>query len=354
MSRAKRKLDHIQHAISTGQSRAHGFLDITFVHQSLPNVSVSDIDLQTVIGELYISSPIFINAMTGGGGEETRRINGALARVANLCGIGMAVGSQMSAIKDPSERPTYEIVRESNPNGIIFANLGSEATIDDAKQAIDMIEANGLQIHLNVIQELVMPEGDRSFTNALKRIEAIVKAIEVPVMIKEVGFGISVETAEQLKNSGVSIIDVGGYGGTNFSAIENKRRSHILDYFDDWGITTSASIVEVSSVQDPLPIISSGGLQSALDIAKSISLGASATAFAGYFLKILLSEGEEKLIVKITQIQDDLKMIMTALGRKTINELQQAPIVISGDTYHWLQQRGIDTTKFNRRKTSLK
>jgi isopentenyl-diphosphate Delta-isomerase len=349
VSRAKRKLEHIQHAISTGQDKTHGLDDITFVHQSLPNISVNEVDLQTVIGELYISSPIFINAMTGGGGEHTRKVNGALSEVARECGVGIAVGSQMSAIKDPSERYTYEVVRQYNPNGIIFANLGSEATVDNALSAIDMIEANGIQIHLNVIQELAMPEGDRDFSGALKRIEKIVNSVQVPVIVKEVGFGISTEAAYQLQNIGVSILDIGGYGGTNFARIENNRSSRRLDFFDDWGITTAASIAEVSNLTTPIPIISSGGLQNALDITKSIALGASATAFAGKFLKILLQEGQEKLIEQIEQIKDDLKYIMTALGTKTVNELQMAPIIIKGDTYHWLNQRGIDTTQYSQR-----
>ncbi|MBE4910303.1 type 2 isopentenyl-diphosphate Delta-isomerase [Bacillus luteolus] len=350
MSRAKRKLEHIQHAISTGQDKTHGLDDITFVHQSLPNTSVNEIDLQTSIGELSISSPIFINAMTGGGGEQTRKVNRLLSEVAKECGLGMAVGSQMSAIKDPGERYTYEVVREVNPTGVLFANLGSEATVDNALSAIDMIEANGIQIHLNVIQELAMPEGERNFSGALSRIEKIVNSVQVPVIVKEVGFGLSTETAYQLRNIGVSILDIGGFGGTNFARIENNRSNRRLDFFDEWGITTAASIAEVSNLTRPIPIISSGGLQDALDIAKSIALGASAAAFAGVFLKILLQEGQEKLVEHIDQMKADLKYIMTALGTRSINELQKSPVIIKGETFHWLNQRGIDTAKYSHRR----
>ncbi|WP_111644037.1 type 2 isopentenyl-diphosphate Delta-isomerase [Paranoxybacillus vitaminiphilus] len=346
MSRAKRKMDHIEHALSTGQARAHGFEDITFVHQSLPNLSTSQIDLRTTLGELSLSSPIFINAMTGGGGKATLKINEALAIVAKECGIAMAVGSQMAAIKDSRERPSFEIVRKVNPNGVIFANLGSEATVEEAKQAIDMIEANGLQIHLNVIQELVMPEGDRDFTNALKRIEQIVQQVEVPVIVKEVGFGMSKETALKLANIGVKIVDVGGFGGTNFARIENERRLRMLTYFNDWGLTTTASIVEVSQTV-PLSVIGSGGLQNALDIAKALALGASAVGFAGYFLKLLLEEGIESLIEEIGNLHSDLAMIMSALGAKTIEQLQCVPLVIRGETHHWLTERGFDTKVYS-------
>ncbi|KIL44215.1 isopentenyl pyrophosphate isomerase [Jeotgalibacillus soli] len=158
MTRAKRKLDHINYALSTGASGGAGFDDVLFVHQGLPNLSYEKISLHTKIGELFLSSPLFINAMTGGGGEMTESINRDFALAAKETGVALSVGSQMAALKDPSERRSYEITRKINPNGLIFANLGSEATVDQAKIAVDMIEANALQIHLNVIQELAMPD----------------------------------------------------------------------------------------------------------------------------------------------------------------------------------------------------
>ncbi|HAQ06568.1 MAG TPA: type 2 isopentenyl-diphosphate Delta-isomerase, partial [Bacillus bacterium] len=166
MSRSRRKWDHIQYALETGQKRLTGFDDIKFVHQSLPDTNLELIKLQTKIGELSLSSPIFINAMTGGGGERTYQINRELAIAAKETGVAIAAGSQMAALKDASERRTYEIIRKEHPNGIIFANLGSEATLAQARDAVEMIEANGIQIHLNVLQELTMPEGDRNFQGA--------------------------------------------------------------------------------------------------------------------------------------------------------------------------------------------
>lgn len=347
--RAQRKIEHIQHALSTGQQHKNGLDDITFVHQSLPNLSVNDIDLSSKVGELFLSSPLLINAMTGGGGEDTVIINEALSKAAGEANIAVAVGSQMSAIKDKSERPSYEIMRKVNPKGTIFANLGSEATVDQAKVAVDMLEANALQIHLNVVQELVMPEGDRDFTNALKRIEDITRKVNVPVIVKEVGFGINRETTSKLYEVGVSAIDVGGYGGTNFSEIENLRRQRFLTYFNQWGISTAASIAEVRSVNHQLPIIGSGGIQNALDVAKAIALGASVVGIAGYFLKIFIEKGYEDLVQEINFILEDLTLIMTALGAKTVKDLQNAPLVISGNTHHWLTERGIQTTSFSRR-----
>ncbi|WP_100372683.1 type 2 isopentenyl-diphosphate Delta-isomerase [Bacillus sp. FJAT-45037] len=349
MSRAARKLDHIHHALSTGQSRTHGFEDIQFVHNSIPELAINEVDVSSKIGELSLSSPIFINAMTGGGGDRTKRINQQLAEVAAECGIGMAVGSQMAAIKNPEERKSYEIVRETHKDGVVFANLGSEATVEQAKHAIDMLEASAMQIHVNVIQELVMPEGDRDFTDTLKRIESIREAVDVPLIVKEVGYGMNMKTTKQLADIGIEIVDVGGYGGTNFSKIENERRARKLSFFDEWGIETTSSILEAKNGAKTMSIISSGGLQSALDIAKSIALGASATGFAGHFLRILTDFGQEQLIDEIKQIHEDLIMLMTALNAPSIADLQKVPIVISGRTQNWCTQRGINLNQYAQR-----
>jgi isopentenyl-diphosphate Delta-isomerase len=347
MSRAKRKIEHIQHALSTADQGASGFDDITFVHQSLPDVRMNDIHLHTALGELSLSSPFFINAMTGGGGKQTFEINKGLAEAAKHCRIAMAVGSQTSALRDNKQRGTFEIVRKVNKNGIIFANIGSEATVDDAKRAVDMIEADGLQIHLNVVQELVMPEGDRDFTGVLLRIEQIVQAVQVPVIVKEVGFGMSKETASRLEEVGVKIVDVGGLGGTNFARIENKRRSNIITYFNDWGIPTAASIVEVAQTSPSLVVIGSGGVRTALDAAKAIALGASVVGMAGPLLRTLVEQGVEALVAYIEELYHDLTLIMGALGAKTVAELQRVPLVIRGDTHHWLTERGFDTKVYS-------
>jgi isopentenyl-diphosphate Delta-isomerase len=349
VSRSERKWDHIRYALETGQKRLTSFDDIQFIHQSLPNINVSDVSFHQKIGGLSLSSPIFINAMTGGGGEKTYSLNKQLAMAARELGLAMAVGSQMSALKDKSEKYTYEVVRKENPSGVLIANLGSEATPDQAKMAIDMLEANALQIHLNVIQELAMPEGDRDFSGALKRIEKIIREIDVPVIVKEVGFGMCKETVESLAGVGVSAVDVGGFGGTNFAEIENKRSDKMQAFFNQWGIPTAISISEASQSSLPVSIIGSGGFTSSIDIAKGIALGASLTGFAGHFLKILVEEGIESLIEEVSSLHNGLIMIMTALGASSISELQRAPLMISGQTFHWLSQRGIDTKAYSQR-----
>ncbi|MET1014230.1 MAG: type 2 isopentenyl-diphosphate Delta-isomerase [Paenisporosarcina sp.] len=350
MSRAERKLDHIRHALSTGQSRKTGLDDITFIHQALPDRSWEDLSLHTQVGGLNFSSPFFINAMTGGGGDRTKLINGQLARIAKDMNIPMAVGSQMAALKDEEEKATYSVVRKENPTGLIFANIGSEATAEQAKEAVQMIEADALQIHLNVIQELTMPEGDRDFRGALERIEQIINELPVPVIIKETGFGLSRETVHKLKSLNVGAIDVGGFGGTNFAVIENERRNRQLAYFDHWGIPTAASVVEVKMEATNTPIIASGGIQNALDIVKCLSLGASAVGLAGFILKLVVEQGEDATSQAIEEIKEDIKMMMFALCASTVSDLQNCPILIKGELYHYLTQRGYDTSSLANRK----
>lgn len=349
MTRAERKLDHIKHALSTGQSRATWLDNIRFVHQAIPDSCWDSVSLQTQIGELVMGSPFFINAMTGGGGAKTTELNSQLARISREMNIPMAVGSQMAAIKNTEEIETYAIVRKENPNGLIFANLGSEATVDQGKRAVDMLEANALQIHLNVIQELTMPEGDRDFKGALNRIEQLVNELHVPVIVKETGFGMSREAAEKLYEINVSAIDVGGFGGTNFAAIENERRHRKLTYFNDWGIPTAASLIETKSVFSDRTVFASGGIQDALDIIKCLSLGATAVGLAGVFLKRLINEGEQATIEAIKEMNEDLTMLMVSLGASTVHDLQHAPLIISGELHHYLSQRGIDSQQYGNR-----
>ncbi|MFI8685205.1 type 2 isopentenyl-diphosphate Delta-isomerase [Rossellomorea sp. NPDC077527] len=352
MTRAQRKQDHINYALSTGQQRKTGFDEVAFVHQSLPNIAVDDIHLQTQIGELTWSSPIFINAMTGGGGESTSKINEELSILSRETGLAIAVGSQMSALKDRTERSTYEIVRKHNPNGMVFGNLGSEATVQQARDAVEMIEANALQIHLNVIQELTMPEGDRDFRGALDRIKEIAERISVPVIVKETGFGISKEVADALSHSNISAIDIGGFGGTNFSKIENQRRKRMLDFFDDWGIPTAISLAECHAASDK-PILASGGIQNSLDIVKAFGLGASAVGMAGVILKQLLESGLEDTIEEVRQIHSDIQFLMCALGCRKIEDFHSVPMVLSGHVYHWLEMRGLNPEGYSRRALNM-
>lgn len=346
--RMSRKMEHVEHALRIGQPGNQGLTDVKFVHNCLPDASVDDIHLQTAIGDLTLRSPILINAMTGGAGE-TMTINRELAAAARQCGLAMAVGSQMSALKNPEVAATYKVVREEHPNGMLLANLGSEATVEQASRAVEMIGADALQIHLNVMQELIMPEGDRSFRGAMERIDAIAQTLNVPVIVKEVGFGIMRESAAKLISLPIAAVDVGGSGGTNFAAIENARRDLPLEWLNDWGNPTGTALLETLSVWPHGRVIASGGIRNGLECAKALALGASAVGIAGAALRVLREQGPEALVAYLQRTDSELRMVMTALGARTVPELWQAPLVIGGETAEWCLRRGIDIDAYARR-----
>lgn len=346
--RPSRKMEHIRCALEQGSAGTNGLHDISPIPASLPEMAIGSVSLATRFGELTLSSPIVVNAMTGGA-KETEIINRSLAEAAAECGLAMAVGSQMAALKDSGVQESYRIVRRTHKEGVLFANLGSEATVDQAKRAVDMLEANALQLHLNVMQELVMPEGDRDFSGAGRRIEAIVKGVDVPVIVKEVGFGMTRETVRRLTELGVSLLDVGGRGGTDFAAIENARREEPLEWLAGWGVRTSVSLLETVPLLPSGHVMASGGLRNSLDVVKALLLGASAAGMAGKLLRIQQEGGTEALIAYIRQTEDGIQMLMTALGAGSIPELWGVPAVIGGETAHWCRERGIDTAPYARR-----
>ncbi|SDL66008.1 type 2 isopentenyl-diphosphate Delta-isomerase [Sediminibacillus halophilus] len=339
MSRQQRKLEHIKYAIESNQEGWSPFDDMEIVHQSVTSLRWEDIVLHTKVGGLALSSPLFVNAMTGGGGSKTEKINAQLAAAAAQTGIGMSVGSQMSALKDPTEEPSYRIVRKENPKGIIFANIGSESSVEQAQRAVDMVEADALQIHLNVLQELIMPEGDRDFRQMDRRIEAIVQSIPVPVIVKEVGHGLSKETAKHLQELGVQFLDAAGLGGTNFSKVENRRRKDPLSAFDNWGIPTLASVKEIREVLPEAHLLASGGIRNGVDGAKSLILGAEAFGMAGSLLKVLMEEGMDSLLNRIASVHQELKIIMMLLECREPRQLAGKPYVVTGYLKEWFDQR---------------
>jgi len=213
-----------------------------------------------------------------GGSPKTAIINHDLATVARETNLAMASGSISAGIKHPETQESFRIIRKTNPNGLIFANLGAEHSLENAKIAVDLLEANALQLHVNAPQELVMPEGERNFNGWLQNIEKIVANLEVPVIVKEVGFGMSQETIQQLIDVGVKTIDISGRGGTNFAQIENARRDqNDLNFTSDWGQSTAVSLLESYSLQNQVEILASGGIKTPMDMIKALSLGAKAT-----------------------------------------------------------------------------
>jgi len=287
-----------------------------------------------------------------GGSDKTGKINESLADIASATGIAMAVGSQHAALRNDSLVDTFRVVRKRNPKGIIFANIGADAPIDFALRAVDMLEANALQIHINAPQELVMPEGERNFKGWLHRIEQIIQTVHVPVIIKEVGFGMCAETLHLLNELGVRNVDLSGCGGTNFIWIENQRRKNReYSYLKEWGQSTIISLLEAQEfVQNgQWTIFASGGIRNPLDIIKCLSLGAKAVGIAGPILRILNKEGAERVIEEMNDWSAQLKSIFTMLGARTVLDLQKCSIVIRNDVREWCELRGIDVTRFARR-----
>ncbi|KKM08811.1 hypothetical protein SY88_22150 [Clostridiales bacterium PH28_bin88] len=348
--REERKLEHIKYSLEMMDGPVtSGFEDVELVHQALPELDLEGVEIGAQFLGKELRLPLVINALTGGT-EKTTEINRSLARVARETGVGMAVGSQAAALENRGVEESFRVAREENPHGLLLANVGASTPWQSASRAVEMIEADGLQLHLNVPQELAMAEGDRSFRSILANIATIVQRVPVPVVVKEVGFGISREAIIGLFAAGVRYVDVGGQGGTNFVAIERARwpeepggpPSH-------WGIPTAVSLLEAAGTGLPLQLIASGGIRSPLDTAKAIALGAHLVGVAGPMLRVLITQSETVLTELIKRWQSELQTIMLMAGAGRVVDLARLPVVITGKTREWLSQRGIDTAKYARR-----
>lgn len=352
MTRQSRKLDHLKYSLLLEDGpNDPGFDDLNLVHNCLPDVNYDAIDLTTAVAGLKLKHPVIVNAMTGGA-LDVLDIHAQLAEFAKETNSAMAVGSQFAAIEDSAMIGTYSVVRKIYPDGIIFANIGAYATPEQAAQAVEMIEANALQIHLNAAQEIMMAEGDRNFIGYLENLHKIVERVNVPVIAKEVGFGIAREKVASLINAGVAAIDIGGSGGTNFLAIEAARINKILGQEElRWGIPTVASAIETMSALTPdVSMVVSGGVRRSLDVVKSLVIGGSAVGIAGIVFKMLRREGLDNAIRDYNQMLDSIKKYMLILGISRVSELSTVPVVIGGQTRQWLETRNCDIKKYAVRK----
>ena len=281
--REQRKNEHVEIAMAQSDAPQSDFDRVRFVHHSIPSINVDEVDLTSRTTDFDMTYPIYINAMTGGS-EWTKQINEKLAVVARETGLAMAVGSTHAALRNPKMAESFSIARQTNPEGIIFSNVGADVPVDKAVEAVSLLDAQALQIHVNAPQELVMPEGNREFSTWLDNVAAIVQRVDVPVIIKEVGFGMSKELYKDLIDVGVTYVDVSGKGGTNFVTIENERRSNKdMDYLANWGQSTVESLLESSAYQDSLNVFASGGVRTPLDVVKSLALGAKAVGMSRPF-----------------------------------------------------------------------
>ena len=342
MSREIRKLEHLRLAQeSVQQDEPSAFDDLRLVHRSLPEIDLAEVNPETSLGGVKLAAPLMINAMTGGS-PATQKVNEALALIARETGLAMAVGSQQAALDNPELAATYQIVRQINPKGVIVANVSAAATIAEAQRAIEMIEADLLQLHLNVPQELVMPEGERTFQGVLAKLARVVAASPVPVIAKEVGFGMCAETYRELESAGVTLVDVGGRGGANFIRVENERRpAKEYAYLGDWGQSTPISLLESLEFQPRLHFIASGGLRNPLDMVKCFALGADAVGLASPILKLYHEAGIDGAIETMNGWQEQLRAIMAMLGVRAFAEFQALPVVVTGKTKEWCEARHI-------------
>ena len=344
-----RKLEHLlicKNYDVEFKNKTTGFEDIELIHNALPEIDKNDIDLSTSVFGKKLDSPLFITAITGGH-PSSKEINEQLAIVAEENNIALGVGSQRAACEHPELEDTYSVVRDNAPDCLLIGNIGAPQ-LNLANKAVEILDADILAIHLNPLQESIQPEGDLDERGYFDLISKITDAVDIPVMAKETGCGISGDTARQLADAGVSFIDIEGAGGTSWAAVETYRAEdrYYGELFWDWGIPTAISTAEVVNNVD-IPVISSGGIRSGLEAAKAIALGADSVGMALPFLKKSISH--EELTQFIHKFNDSLRIAMFLVGANNIEELKQSKLVVRGKTREWLNERGINTKNYSRR-----
>ena len=344
-----RKLEHLlicENYDVEFKNKTTGFEDVELIHNVLPEIDKNEIDLSTSVFGKKLDSPLFITAITGGH-PAAKSINKQLAVAAENNNIGLGVGSQRAACEHPELEDTYAVVRENAPDCLLVGNIGAPQ-LNLAEKAVEILDADILAIHLNPLQESIQPEGDLDARGYIDLINQITQTVDIPVLAKETGCGISAESAKKLVDVGVNYIDIEGAGGTSWAAVETYRSDdkYLGEIFWDWGIPTAISTVEVTNAVN-VPVISSGGIRTGLEAAKAIALGADAVGMALPFLKN--SASQEQLNKFITRFNDSLRIAMFLVGASNIEELKQSPLVIRGKTREWLNERGINTKIYSRR-----
>jgi isopentenyl-diphosphate Delta-isomerase len=331
----QRKDDHIKINLEKDVRSAltSGLENFHFTHEALPELDLDEVDTTLSLFGRKLQAPILVSSMTGGT-EDAGDINMRLAKAAQECSIAMGVGSQRAAIERPGMAATFQ-VRRVAPDILLFANLGAVQLnygygLDECQRAVDMIEADALYLHLNPLQEAVQHGGDVNWKGLSKKIEEVCKKLPVPVIAKEVGWGISERTAKILAECGVSAIDVAGAGGTSWSQVEMYRAPdeflrNLAATFLGWGIPTAESILNVKRAAPEMTIFASGGLKDGLDIAKSIALGATLGGMAGPFLKAAAISTENATeMIRLTQRQ--LQVTMFCAGIINLEIMHKIPL----------------------------
>jgi len=333
----ERKASHIrinlEQDVAFGTTTS-GFERYRFIHCALPELDLQAIDTTTRFLGKPLAMPLLISSMTGGTAE-AQAINRHLAQAAQEAGIGMGLGSIRAALEDPSLAPTYQ-VRDVAPDILLLANLGAVQlnygyTADHCRRAVDMVEADGLILHLNPLQEALQPEGQTNFANLLCAIEEVCHTLEVPVVVKEVGWGLSADVSRLLADAGVAALDVAGAGGTSWSQVEmhraeNDSQRETAAVFRHWGIPTAEAVRQAHSAVPGLPLVASGGVRDGVQIAKAIALGATACGIARPFL-VAAAESAKAVSQAISTVASQLRVAMFAAGVPDIPALSRAALV---------------------------
>ncbi|MCH1618375.1 type 2 isopentenyl-diphosphate Delta-isomerase [Streptococcus gallolyticus] len=329
-----RKDEHIKYALKY-QSPYNSFDDMELIHHSLPDYDLSEVDLHTHFAERDFEFPFYINAMTGGS-EKGRAVNQKLAQIAQATGLVMVTGSYSAALKNPHD-DSYPS-KEEFPELLLATNIGIDKPYELGLQTIHEMQPIFLQIHVNLMQELLMPEGEREFRQWKENLADYATKMPAPVILKEVGFGMDLKTIEMAHKLGIKTVDISGRGGTSFAYIENQR-GHNRSYLDEWGQSTVQTLLNAQPMIDKIEILASGGVRHPLDIVKCLVLGAKAVGLSRAILELVEKYSVEEVITIINGWKDDLRLIMCALNCKTIAELRQVDYLLYGKLNEANQKR---------------
>jgi len=357
-----RKRDHIRISLERDVSfrnKTSWFEYVELIHSAAPELDFSGISTKVRFLSREFSAPFLVEGMTGGTGE-AEKINGNIAEAAAEFGIPAGVGSQRAAVKNPKLVRTFKIARDRAPDAFLIANIGAVQLVEDgiemALKAIDMIEADAIAIHLNPLQEVIQPDGGAFFKGFYRMVRRLKEEVGIPVIVKEVGCGISGPVSAALAENGVDAIDVAGSGGTNWTLIEKIRAEHsgaedkvsLAEVFIDWGIPTAAAVLESRAFTDT-PIIASGGIRTGLEAAKALALGCDMVGFAHPIL-VEAVKNPEAVLGKLRQLRMELVTAMFLTSCGDVDTLRHTEFILLGPLLDWARQRCVNHPKLRRKQ----
>lgn len=377
---SQRKDDHIRLALAQhAPERARDYDHVRFVHHALAGGSSAAVSLASPA--FSWSAPLYVTGMTGGTAR-AHEINRGIGILGRETGIAVACGSMGIVLREPETAASFTVLREENPDGFVMANTNANVAGAQASRIVQIMDADALQVHINAPQEIAMPEGDRDFTAWRENIAEIVDAVQVPVIVKEVGAGLSRGSIAALRDLGVGGVDVAGRGGTDFGAIESARRDGgARSYLASWGQSAVSALVDAaglegvgpwgrdasgigtggagaagvlgsatpSPVDERVALLASGGVRHPLDVVRALALGADAVGVAGQFLQILVNDGPTALVDTVQEWLEEMQDLMALLGAADIRALRRTDVLLSGPVREFAELRGIDAAAYARR-----